>query len=830
MAAIDPKKIANLKKAAPAKNIAKGAAKAAPKPAVPSAPKPTEPPRKVPTGKPVPKEEAKATPGGSDAGGGRGSAINPAGYAGDAVQGIINKVPVPGTKPQDPEKAAENERLGTGPAVSGADVKNMAGKIVGDAAEGAVQGAAVGGVAGAIAGGVKSAVISAATNKTFLKIWMMGFVGFVVVSAMYVTWIFSTAASFVSVLGSSQDQNANAAVAQDQTEGAEEATGGEGSGGGGVSAEALAARYISANYVKLAADTDDDGHESMSERELSAAPRDLIDKAQADGERTGLEWEMVLAARTIDEDFDPAELMKTIRGIDIAALIDEKELEGVGPDDANPLSLTAAAVSDSTTTTMYVPGADDDDITTHEEQVDLLIHTVYVEALSDSEGEHEYDFSEKEAGKIFAIAQQWAFGSPEPMSCKPARGTKAGGEPAGQVAGDMNDSQVAVVKTIIGMAKTMFPEDTERAAVIGLITASVESNFQVYANDGIVGPEDGNVDTSTYSLLAGSLDRDHDAVGTDHSSLGVMQQQATAGWGDVGDSTWPGDPDGVIDRLMDPSYNAAKFFTRMATFDWMEGTPGGVAQDVQVSQFPDRYDERVDLAEQLWDLYAEDAPGLNVPDGLGWNEDGGNGGSGTGSGGGGQYTTGCKGGKGDSGPNAPVEGDFTWPVPSNPDGSFSGYIGSDYGWRIHPNGSEDFHEGMDMSGNPSGSPVYSIGVGTVTKSLIWNPSSCGEYVEVEHPDGTSTGYLHLLSRAVVVGEEVQPGTYLGEQGGGQPGGCTFGPHLHFYVYPVPGLCGDPKPYLRDRGLVVTPDKFTAATINGDPNWIDDPDYEPHSCY
>src|SRR5690606_28625968 len=134
----------------------------------------------------------------------------------------------------------------------------------------------------------------------------------------------------------------------------------------------------------------------------------------------------------------------------------------------------------------------------------------------------------------------------------------------------------------------------------------------------------------------------------------------------AGDSTWPNDPEGVIDRLMDPSYNAAKFFSRMATLDWTEGALGDVAQDVQVSAVPDAYEKHVDLANELWDLY-EDAPGLDVPEEIGW-EDGGNGGTSGGSGGGGKYTTGCNGGRG-GGPNAPVDGDFTWPIPTAEDGS-----------------------------------------------------------------------------------------------------------------------------------------------------------------
>lgn len=127
-------------------------------------------------------------------------------------------------------------------------------------------------------------------------------------------------------------------------------------------------------------------------------------------------------------------------------------------------------------------------------------------------------------------------------------------------------AQVVNMKTIIGLAKTMAGQNWEAAARIGLITVKVESGFSNYANDGIVGPEDKNMGGFTendYAKLEYSLTLPHDAVGTDHASVGILQQQATMGWGTVGDSNFRTDSEGVITRLMDPAFAGARFLQRV---------------------------------------------------------------------------------------------------------------------------------------------------------------------------------------------------------------------------------------------------------------------------
>lgn len=101
----------------------------------------------------------------------------------------------------------------------------------------------------------------------------------------------------------------------------------------------------------------------------------------------------------------------------------------------------------------------------------------------------------------------------------------------------------------------------------------------------------------------------------DRDSLGVFQQRPSAGWGSVG-------------QITDPVYAARAFFlgprragsavggnvepgavARDATF---RGTAGELAQTVQRSAFPERYDQREQEATTLLERYAADAPEITL--------------------------------------------------------------------------------------------------------------------------------------------------------------------------------------------------------------------------
>lgn len=109
----------------------------------------------------------------------------------------------------------------------------------------------------------------------------------------------------------------------------------------------------------------------------------------------------------------------------------------------------------------------------------------------------------------------------------------------------------------------------------------------------------------------------------------------------------------------------------------------------------------------------------------------------------------------------------------------SGIITSPYGPR---NGG--FHYGVDI-GNVRGTTIKAAADGIVSKVVSGckeGVTSCGgrygNYIVIEHSNGTSTTYAHLNSVNVHVGQDVSQGDKIG--GLGNTGRST-GPHLHFEV-------------------------------------------------
>ncbi len=108
------------------------------------------------------------------------------------------------------------------------------------------------------------------------------------------------------------------------------------------------------------------------------------------------------------------------------------------------------------------------------------------------------------------------------------------------------------------------------------------------------------------------------------------------------------------------------------------------------------------------------------------------------------------------------------------------------------------HTGVDVNRNVVGKNVVAVKSGTVVISTAKKNSngtyrSYGEYVVVNHHDGTMTLYAHMLenSRKVVEGQEVSQGQVLGTVGST---GNSTGTHLHFEVL-INGKPVNPIPYL-----------------------------------
>ena len=86
------------------------------------------------------------------------------------------------------------------------------------------------------------------------------------------------------------------------------------------------------------------------------------------------------------------------------------------------------------------------------------------------------------------------------------------------------------------------------------------------------------------------------------------------------------------------------------------------------------------------------------------------------------------------------------------------------------------HKGIDLKAE-IGTPIYSVSPGVVSRSEV-DPNGYGDWVEVDHGDGTTTRYAHLSERKVNVGDKVNSGDIIALSG--NTGGST-GPHLHYEV-------------------------------------------------
>mgnify|MGYP005766969889 FL=1 len=123
-----------------------------------------------------------------------------------------------------------------------------------------------------------------------------------------------------------------------------------------------------------------------------------------------------------------------------------------------------------------------------------------------------------------------------------------------------------------------------------------------------------------------------------------------------------------------------------------------------------------------------------------------------------------------------------WPAPSY------SRISSGFGYRGAPTaGASTYHKGVDLAG-PSNSAIVAAGSGTVVKSYY--SSSYGNYVAIDHGGGIVTGYAHMNSRLVSVGQTVSAGQQIGKLGST---GISTGPHLHFEVF-VNGSAVNPMNY------------------------------------
>ena len=104
-------------------------------------------------------------------------------------------------------------------------------------------------------------------------------------------------------------------------------------------------------------------------------------------------------------------------------------------------------------------------------------------------------------------------------------------------------------------------------------------------------------------------------------------------------------------------------------------------------------------------------------------------------------------------------------------------VTSPYGFREQPTaGASRFHQGIDL-GAAEGTTIVASRAGTVTSAGYSN--SLGWYVTINHGDGFSSMYGHMLGPAYVSsGSYVSQGQSIGGVGST---GISTGNHLHFAI-------------------------------------------------
>lgn len=146
----------------------------------------------------------------------------------------------------------------------------------------------------------------------------------------------------------------------------------------------------------------------------------------------------------------------------------------------------------------------------------------------------------------------------------------------------LTQKQVRILQQII--AAVRLKGLPARAAVICVETVLVESGIHIYANQNVPG-----------SINVSDNDG-YPPYGPDHLSVGLYQQQVPM-WGTAAD-------------CMNPVTATGKFLAKLVSFNWQAMPTGAAAQRVQVSAFPDRYQEKESVAlaivTELWATQPKD--------------------------------------------------------------------------------------------------------------------------------------------------------------------------------------------------------------------------------
>ena len=132
-------------------------------------------------------------------------------------------------------------------------------------------------------------------------------------------------------------------------------------------------------------------------------------------------------------------------------------------------------------------------------------------------------------------------------------------------------------------------------------------------------------------------------------------------------------------------------------------------------------------------------------------------------------------------------------------------------WKAPRSGGRK-HEGVDIIAK-SGTPIYAVANGTITRVFLDRPGSLGgNAVRLTAPDGTYFHYAHLSAFAAgaELGATVVAGQVIGYIGST---GSSSTPHLHFEYHPGGGAAVNPYPLIKpfDGCKSTTPPTTIAPT-------------------
>jgi len=106
----------------------------------------------------------------------------------------------------------------------------------------------------------------------------------------------------------------------------------------------------------------------------------------------------------------------------------------------------------------------------------------------------------------------------------------------------------------------------------------------------------------------------------------------------------------------------------------------------------------------------------------------------------------------------------------------NGSISSGFGKRADPiNHKRAFHTGIDLRGD-KGDPIYATADGVVTKAF--RNGGYGNYVLIDHGNGYTSSFAHMMKYFVHKGERVTRGQRIGLVGNT---GRSTGTHLHYEI-------------------------------------------------